>query len=121
MLLKLFQFHKKEVDKRLPKVYYNKQHKVGRCQPGWYILDGGSYLCGSKAQSIGMMVKRGQGKEGIYDQTIGGGMESYECAVGGGTSDDYAVDPLFSGDDRMDEAYDYDVFKTDGGEGCGPV
>lgn len=48
-------------------------------------------------------------------------MESDERVVGGGATDDYAVDPLFSGDDRMDEAYNYDFFKADGGERRRPL
>lgn len=56
-----------------------------------------------------------KGNGGIYDQTVGGRMEGNECAVGEGTADNDAVDPLLSGDHGMDEAYGYDFFKTDGG------
>lgn len=38
-------------------------------------------------------------------------MESDECALGGSAADNYAADPLLSGDYRMDEAYDYDLLK----------
>lgn len=57
----------------------------------------------------------GKGKEDTYGQIIRGGMESDECAVGGGAADYYPADPLFSGDDGLDETYDYDIFKADGG------
>jgi len=55
------------------------------------------------------------GKGETNDQIVRGGMEGYERAVGGGATDDYAVDKTFSGDDGLDKAHDYDFFKTDGG------
>jgi len=56
-------------------------------------------------------------KEDTYGQIIRGGMEGYECAVGGSPADNYAVDPMFSEDYGLDEAYHYDFLKTDGGKG----
>lgn len=55
-------------------------------------------------------------KEGSYDQAVGSGMESDECTVGGGATDDYAVDTLFSGYYGLDEAHNYDFSETDGRE-----
>ena len=58
-----------------------------------------------------------RGKGDTYGQIIRGGMESDESAVGGGSADNYADDAPFSGNDGLDEAYDYDFFKADGGQG----
>lgn len=54
-------------------------------------------------------------REDTYGQIIGGGMESDGGAMGGSAADNYAVDPLFSGNYGLDEAYDHDLLKTDGG------
>ena len=66
-------------------------------------------------------VKWERSKGGIYDQAVGSGMEGYECAVGGGATDDNAVDPLFPGDNGLDETYDHDFFEANGRERCSSV
>lgn len=66
-------------------------------------------------ESLTRQVRVGSEREDTYDQIIRGGMESDECALGGGAADNYAVDPLLFGNYGLDETYDYDLFKTDGG------
>lgn len=69
-----------------------------------------------RARFLGCRKWRLRRDGGMKDgQIIRGGMESDECALGGSAADNYAADPLLSGDYRMDEAYDYDFFKADGG------
>lgn len=69
-----------------------------------------------RARFLGCRKWRLRREGGMKDgQIIRGGMESDGRAVGRGAADDHADDAALSGNDRVDKAHDYDLFKTDGG------